>query len=317
MRIRSVVSVSLIVALLLGLMACGAAEKTATGESDHSSAEVQSIFTQPISSTTSEISETTVSQNTTFPTVQGADSVEMLLEKSLEYIRTKDYSKISDVHDVKAWLAYLLLDGYYEEKYSDNSFTLDYALEKVDLMLEAPETLYEQDPDLPMIVGGFVYDPDRFFTYFYELIRDSIQDEDATDSPDYEMYSEFFADYDKGTAYLIEHSIFVQQFKENGLRFDVGVVTQEEKAMLYEGFFSDNFDLTDAQIEYHPDNSSPSKFDGLYQYEIGVFDDDDHDGIWRVYTRSEPDRAGFFILYFLYYVKDETYYLIGYRRVAV
>ena len=287
MRIRSLFAILLIAALALTLTACVGKLPVedlipGTGEAP--------ISTAPA---------TTAAPEPAIPAVKGADSVKTLVEKSLEYYHTGDYSAVADVHNRQAYLAWFLM----EDVYRDEKLSFDQALEKAALLFEDAETLRAADPELADLIleECDVEDRQEFVNDFMEELRDDYQEGALTeDEPDAERVAQMLEDWDKGAAYMFEHYPELTEYAEkHWIAFDL-----ESALKLMQNY--SRFDLNKRELErfreldceYSPDKISVRN-DGISEFDLGsVVEGSD---VWSVSM--------------LYCYRDDAYYLIGYSYV--
>ena len=278
MRIRTMIAVLLISALLLGLTACG----SSGGQPGFPSS------AQPASS------------EAAAPAVQGADSVKTLMEKSLEYFHTGDYSAIADVHDRQAWVAWFLMEDVYRE---DDGLDLTRAMEKAALVFTDGETLRARDPELAeLLLDEFdVEDRQEYLNEYMGEIRNAFQNGDITeDHPDYARLSQMLTDWDKGVDYMFEHyPELAEEAEAHWIVFDLDGALEMLRSDAAFDLSARNLDrFRELECEYSPEKVYVGS-DGICSFDLGsVVEDND---VWEVTM--------------LYCVRDEVYYLIGYSYV--
>lgn len=277
MRRNRIISAVLIAALALTLCSCSS-KGTKPGAS-------QPGTPQPAST------------ESALPTVKGADSVKVLMEKSLEYYHTGSYAAIAEVHDRQAWLAWFLMEDIYRD---DDSLNLEQAMDKAALLLTDAETLRAKDPELAeLLLDEFdVEDRQEFLNdYMEDLKYDYQEGELSEDGPDAERAAQMLEDWDKGAAYMFEHYPELTAYAEaHWIAFDLDSVL---KLLRSEATFDlDQRDLErfrGLECEYSPDKIHVND-DGICAFDLGsVVEDND---VWEVTM--------------LYCVRNEVYYLIGY-----
>lgn len=281
MRCRFVLSVLLIAAVLFTLCACSTEGKTQNNASGASSS-------------------IPASTETALPHPTGADSVQALLEKSLDYLHSGDYGKIADVHDPAAYLAYFFM----EDVCDDQDLTFAQAREKAALVYGSADELEKADPALAAAILEEldVEDPDEAFNDYMSELRDAVRSgEIGEDDPNYETYSAMLADWDKGADYVYSHypEVF-EKAAASGTVFNLdGALDQLRKFARFELFHSDLEHFQTLECEYRPENTYVDE-SGICSYQMGSLIDDGSS--WWIDM--------------LYYVENEVYYLIGFS-VAV
>ena len=133
---KRVLSLALVLILIFGLAACGGLEPLPEGSMPGQDA----------------APESTEAPAPEYQRPQGADSVKTLLEKSLDFLHNDcDYSKIADVHDQLANMAFLLVITEYGSNYATETvseISWEQALERAKLLFLDAERLRAQDPAL-------------------------------------------------------------------------------------------------------------------------------------------------------------------------
>ena len=105
MRTR-VILIVLVLSLLLGLTACGGKENPAG-----------TLPPEGLIPGADTVPESTEAPAPALPQPKGADSVKALLGLSLDYFHSgSDYSKIEEYHDPLAYLAYFMIEDFYEDE---------------------------------------------------------------------------------------------------------------------------------------------------------------------------------------------------------
>lgn len=241
------------------------------------------------------------STESALPKVKGADSVKVLMEKSLEFYHTGSYSAIADVHDTQAWLAWFLMEDVYQD---DQKLTLEQAMDKAALLFTDAETLRARDPELAeLLLDEFdVEDRQEFLNdYMEDLKYDYQEGELSEDGPDAERAAQMLEDWDKGAAYMFEHYPELTEYAEaHWIAFDLDSLLKLLRS-------ETSFDLDqrlerfrELECEYSPDKIHVND-DGICAFDLGsVVEDND---VWEVTM--------------LYCVRNEVYYLIGYSYAIV
>ena len=122
-----------------------------------------------------------------------------------------DHSRISDVHDQQACVAYILLISLYDVSFAAETFTeisWVQAMEKAALILGDAETLEAKDPELARRIREKmqITDPDMYLNELVSEIREGFQSGEINEThPNYEMLSQLLIDWDKGADYIFEH----------------------------------------------------------------------------------------------------------------
>ena len=291
MHLRTIAVLLLIVALALSLAACGGKLPVedlvpGTGEA-------------PISAAP----DTTAAPEPTLPQPKGVDSVKTLLELSLDYFHSGcDYSKIAENQDPRAYIAYYLMEDFYD----DEELSLDQAMEKAALFYGSAEELEAKDPKLAeMIMEELdVMSPDEYLSEYMTGLRDAFRNgEIAEDSPNYEKLSAMLADWDKGADYVFEHyPELLQTARDRGMVFGLqDAMEQMQRFGRMELYRSSEEDekFRNLECEYRPENSYVDE-SGVCSYDMGY-----------VITGNESWSVDM-----MYYFEDGLYYLIGYSYVV-
>lgn len=277
MRFNRMIAAGLILALTITLCSCSTTGKKAGGS--------RPPATQPAAT------------ESALPKVKGADSVKVLMEKSLEYHHTGSYSAIADVHDTQAWLAWFLMEDVYR---GDQKLTLEQAMDKAALLFTDEETLRARDPELAELIAEEFDFEDRqeFLNDYMEDLKYDYQEGELTENePDAERAAQMLEDWDKGPAYMFEHYPELTEYAEaRWIAFDL-----ESLMKLLEKGPASDLDQRDLErfrgleCEYSPEKIHVND-DGICSFELGsVVEDND---VWEVNM--------------LYCVRNEVYYLIGY-----
>ena len=248
------------------------------------------------------------------PAVQGANSVKSLLEKSLDYLHSEcDYTKIADVHDQQACIAYALITSLYQTSFATErctEITWDQAMEKAALFFGDAQTLQKNDPELArMMMDNCVVDLKEHLDEIISEIRESFREGYITEGDsDYETLYSILTDWDKGSDYILE------QYQEDlqsilfGGQKPKGVFLSLDEAMEFyrsyargENWNGDLMRLKNLAAEYHPENAEAGRNGGIFIYDIGSLELE-HD-VWSVSM--------------LYYVREAVYYLIDYTVTVI
>ena len=284
---KRILSLTLILIFVLGLTACGGTLPVPpTGGQPGQEAQAAP--------------ETTASPAAPdLPQPKGADSVKTLMELSLDYFHSGcDYSKIAEYHDPRAYLAYFLMEDFYDEE----EMSLDQAMEKAALFYGSAEELQEKDPWLAEQVMEELdaMDPEEALNEYMTGLRDSFRNGEITeDNPNYEKLSAILADWDKGADYVFEHyPELLQSARDRGMVFGLqDAMEQMQRFGRFELYRSTEEDekFRDLECEYRPENTyvDPS---GICSYDMGY--------VVEGYDAWSVDM--------MYYVRDGLYYLIGY-----
>ena len=294
-----VVSLLLVLCLLLGLSACGKGEGSLTPTGLLPKPESQAAPER------TEAPESTAAPAAAYQRPQGADSVKTLLERSLDFLHTAcDYSRIADVHDQQACIAYVMIIALYDTSFSTEGFTelsWDQAMEKAALIMGDAETLEAKDPELAGQIREKmeIADPDEYLNQIVDDLRDSFKNGEITEAhPQYELFSQLLIDWDKGADYVFEHyPELLEDARARGIAFSLeDALEQFRRYARGESFNSDLRRFKSLEAEYHPENAEPGRNGGVFLYDVGSF-------------RADEDVWG---LTMLYYVKDAVYYLVDY-----
>ncbi|MBR4656701.1 MAG: hypothetical protein IKO68_09080 [Oscillospiraceae bacterium] len=288
-----VFSFLLVLCMLLGLTACGGTEAAPT---------LGGLLPGPESQTAP---ESTAIPAAPYQRPQGADSVKTLLEKSLDYLHNDcDYSRIADVHDQQACVAYILLISLYDTSFATETFTeisWDQAMEKAALILGDAETLEAKDPELALQIRERmeIADPDAYLNELVSNLRDGFKSGEINETtPNYEKLSQLLIDWDKGADYIFEHyPDLLDEAHRRGIVFSLDeALEQFRRYARGEGINNDLHRFKNLEAEYHPENAEPGRNGGIFSYDVGSFTED-HD-VWGIDM--------------LYYVNDEVYYLVDF-----
>ena len=286
---KRVLSLALVFILIFGLAACGGLEPLPEGSMPGQDA----------------APESTEASAPEYQRPQGADSVKTLLEKSLDFLHNDcDYSKIADVHDQLANMAFLLIIMEYGSNYATETVTeisWEQAVERAKLLFLDADSLRARDPELADTVMEWnnAQDPAELVNRFIENLRERFRSGAINESsPNYEHLSQLLTDADKGTDYIWTH--YPEQFqwiKDAGAV--VGLDGALERMRRFADLQEDYDDLAhfkSLELEYRPENSQPGRNGNLYRYEMGSLIDGN--STWSIDM--------------LYYVENEVYYLIGF-----
>lgn len=284
---KRILSLTLILIFVLGLTACGG------------TLPVPPTGGQPGQETQAAPETTAAPAAPDLPQPKGADSVKTLMELSLDYFHSGcDYSKIAEYHDPRAYLAYFLMEDFYDEE----EMSLDQAMEKAALFYGSAEELQEKDPWLAEQVMEELdaMDPEEALNEYMTGLRDSFRNGEITeDNPNYEKLSAILADWDKGADYVFEHyPELLQSARDRGMVFGLqDAMEQMQRFGRFELYRSTEEDekFRDLECEYRPENTyvDPS---GICSYDMGY--------VVEGYDAWSVDM--------MYYVRDGLYYLIGY-----
>ena len=284
---KRILSLTLILIFVLGLTACGG------------TLPVPPTGGQPGQETQASPETTAAPAAPELPQPKGVDSVKTLLEISLDYFHSGcDYSKIAEYHDPRAYLAYFLMEDFYDEE----EMSLDQAMEKAALFYGSAEELQEKDPWLAEQVMEELdaMDPEEALNEYMTGLRDSFRNGEITeDNPNYEKLSAILADWDKGADYVFEHyPELLQSARDRGMVFGLqDAMEQMQRFGRFELYRSTEEDekFRDLECEYRPENTyvDPS---GICSYDMGY--------VVEGYDAWSVDM--------MYYVRDGLYYLIGY-----
>ena len=284
---KRILSLTLILIFVLGLTACGG------------TLPVPPTGGQPGQETQAAPETTAAPAAPDLPQPKGADSVKTLMELSLDYFHSGcDYSKIAEYHDPRAYLAYFLMEDFYDEE----EMSLDQAMEKAALFYGSAEELQEKDPWLAEQVMEELdaMDPEEALNEYMTGLRDSFRNGEITeDNPNYEKLSAILADWDNGADYVFEHyPELLQSARDRGMVFGLqDAMEQMQRFGRFELYRSTEEDekFRDLECEYRPENTyvDPS---GICSYDMGY--------VVEGYDAWSVDM--------MYYVRDGLYYLIGY-----
>ena len=296
---KRILSLALVLIMVLGLVACGQSRPTGPAEAGGTAPAL------PITLPT----EAPETEAAGYVRPAGADSVKTLLEKSMDFIRSDcDYSKIADVHDQLASMAFLLIIMEYESDFATETvteITWEQAMERAKLLFLDAETLRAKDPALADKVMEWTnaQDPTEFINHVLASIREQFRDGSIDEThPNYEKLSQLLADADKGADYIMTHypEIF-DGARANGAIF--GLEDALEKLRSYSDMSGEKEDLAhfkSLELEYRPENSEPGRNGSIYRYYMGSLVDDH--STWGISM--------------LYYVDGETYFLISYDMIV-
>ena len=293
---KRIFSLTLVLILVLGLTACGGKEGQLTPTGIQPGKETQAA------SGTTAAPEATEAPAPVLPQPKGADSVKTLLEKSLDYFHSgSDYSKIAEYHDPQAYLAYFMMEDFYD----DEDLSLDQAMEKAALVYGSAEALEAKDPALAAMIRDEldVEDPKEALSEYMNGLRDAFRNGEITeDNPNYEKLSALLTDWDKGADYIFEHypELLAEQ-RERGYCFSLEEALEQLRRMArFEIFRNREAEeiFKTLECEYRPENTYVDE-SGVCSYDMGYVVDG--------YDAWSVDM--------LYYVKDNLYYLIGYSYV--
>lgn len=280
---KRILSLALVLILVFGLTACGGLEPLPEGS-------------RPGQDAAPERTEAPAPA-TQLPAPQGADSVKTLLEKSLDFLHNGcDYSKIEDVQDPVAYLAYFFLEDFYD----DENLSFAQAREKAALLYGDAETLKAKDPELAELVMEEMdaEDPEEALNEYMNTLRESFRNGEITqENPNYDKLSALLTDWDKGADYIFEHyPELMENAQANGAVFGLeGAMEQLRKYARFERYNNDLKHYQNLESEYRPENSYVNEA-GWCSYDMGqVVEGND---VWSIDM--------------LYYVENETYYLMGY-----
>ena len=282
--VKRVLSLALVLILVFGLTACGGLEPL-PGDSKPAGQDAAPERTEAPAPATQ------------LPAPQGADSVKTLLEKSLDFLHNDcDYSKIEDVQDPVAYLAYFFLEDFYD----DENLSFAQAREKAALLYGDAETLKAKDPELAELVMEEMdaEDPEEALNEYMNTLRESFRSGEITqENPNYDKLSALLTDWDKGADYIFEHyPELMENAQANGAVFGLeGAMEQLRKFARFERYNNDLKHYQNLESEYRPENSYVNEA-GWCSYDMGqVVEGND---VWSIDM--------------LYYVESETYYLMGY-----
>jgi len=282
--VKRILSLALVLILVFGLTACGGLEPLPGAD-------------KPAGQDAAPESTAAPAPATQLPAPQGADSVKTLLEKSLDFLHNDcDYSKIEDVQDPVAYLAYFFLEDFYD----DENLSFAQAREKAALLYGDAETLKAKDPELAELVMEEMdaEDPEEALNEYMNTLRESFRNGEITqENPNYDKLSALLTDWDKGADYIFKHyPELMENAQANGAVFGLeGAMEQLRKFARFELYNNDLKHYQNLESEYRPENSYVNEA-GWCSYDMGqVVEGND---VWSIDM--------------LYYVENETYYLMGY-----
>ena len=297
MRIRSMLAILLIAALALSLAACGGKLPVedlvpGTGEAPASTAPTTTAAPEPAISA-----------------APGAESLEELLEKALDFLHNDcDFDRIADVTDQQARIAEALLITLYDVSYATETFTeitWEEALEKAALIQGDAETLEARDPELAaQLREKMVVDPEPYVNDYVDDLRDAILNGEITeDHPNYETLSQIAEDWDKGADYIMEHHPeLIDAVQRRGLSFSLeGAMELFRKYGRFEDYNSDLLRFRDFSCEYQAENAERGRNGGIFIYDMGSMELEEYHWTIRM----------------LYWVRDGAYYLIDFTITVV
>ena len=300
MRIRSLVIILLLVALTASLTACGGSKLPEAGGLDP----LKPGLNVP-ETTAPAAPESTAAPAAAYVRPQGADSAKTLLEKTMDFLHNDcDYSRIADVHDQRACIAYVLIIALYDTSFATETFTeisWDQAMEKAALIMGDAETLEAKDPDLAQRIRERmrIEDPGEYLDTMISRIREDLKSGDLNeDNPNYEKYTQLLIDFDKGADYILEHypELFAD-LREHGVSFSLEDALEQFRSYgRGDQFNQDLKRFHELEAEYHPENAEAGRNGGIFSYDIGSFVEDRD--VWGIDM--------------LYYVETEVYYLVDF-----
>ncbi|MBR7011245.1 MAG: hypothetical protein IKI02_10125 [Oscillospiraceae bacterium] len=292
---KRILSLTLILIFVLGLTACGGGEKqpSPSGGKPGESQAAPDTAAAPAE---------TAAPAPALPQPKGADSVKTLMELSLDYFHSGcDYSKIAEHHDPRAYLAWFMMEDFYDEE----DMSLDQAMEKAALVYGSAEELETKDPRLADMIRDEmdVEDPNEALSEYMNDLRSAFRNGEITeDNPNYEKLSALLTDWDKGADYVFEHyPELLEGQRERGYCFSLEEALEQLRRMArFEIFRNREADeiFKTLECEYRPENTYVDE-SGVCSYDMGYVVDG--------YDAWSVDM--------LYYVKDAQYYLIGYHYV--
>ena len=232
------------------------------------------------------------------PSPTGADSVQVLIEKSLEFFRNDcSYSKIEDVHDPVAYLALYMM----EDLLRDQDLTFEQAKEKAALIYGSAEDLKAVEPELEQAIREEfdVMEPEEAVSEYMTELRNAMRSgEIKSDDPKYDKYSKMLTDWDKGTEYMLEN--YPDMF--DSVNIPIGMDNALKLLRQYVTFQKYNNDIKrfkDLEVEFKPENIYVGE-DGICSYDMGnIVDGNDS---WSISME--------------YYYKDGRYFIICYSIVV-
>lgn len=312
MRIRSLVPMILILALALTLCGCGviglpagvlgtqSAALDVIGGADGPTAFY--ITGKPAPESTAAPESAAAPETPVLPLPRGVDSVQTLLEISLDYFHNDcDYSRIAEYHDPAAYLACFIMEDFYR----DEELSFAEARVKAALLYGDAATLEAGDPRLAELVAEEmdVEDADDLLNDFMSSLRDDFRSGEITEAdPNYELFSAMLTDWDKGSDYLLTHyPALREQFRDQGICFDLeDAMDAMRRFARFELCRSEeeNRRFRDLSCEYRPENVYVDE-SGVCSYDMG-------------YVVNGNEAWG---VDMLYYYEDGLYYLIGYSYV--
>lgn len=287
---KRILSLSLILIFVLGLTACGG------------TLPVPPTGGQPGQETPAAPETTASPAAPDLPQPKGADSVKTLMELSLDYFHSGcDYSKIAEHHDPRAYLAWFIMEDFYD----DEDLSLDQAMEKAALIYGSAEELEAKEPRLADMIRDEmdVEDPNEALSEYMNDLRNAFRNGEITeDNPNYEKLSALLTDWDKGADYVFEHyPELLEEQRERGYCFSLEEALEQMRRLARFEIFR-NREAEEVfkalECEYRPENTYVDE-SGVCSYDMGYVVDG--------YDAWSVDM--------LYYVKDNLYYLIGYSYV--
>ena len=293
---KCVLSLALVLILIFGLAACGG--KVPPVESLPVGGLIPGADGTQVADT---IPPATEALAPALPAPKGADSVKTLLEKVLEYLHSGcDYSKIEDVHDPVAYLAYFIMEDFYR----DENLSFAQAREKAALLYGDAETLKAKDPELAELVMEEMdaEDPEEALNEYMNNLRNAFRNGDITEeNPNYDKLSALLTDWDKGADYIFEHyPELMEDAQAHGAVFGLeGAMEQLRKYARFELYNNDLLHFQTLECEYRPENTFVNEA-GWCSYDMGYLIEDGSS--WGIDM--------------LYYVENETYYLMGFSTVV-
>ena len=145
-------------------------------------------------------------------------------------------------------------------------------------------------------------EPDEYLNDYMSELRDAIRSGELTeDDPNYEKLSAMLGDWDKGADYVFEHyPELLERAEERNQAIGLeGALRLMQKFARFELYNGDLQRFRELETEYRPENTYVDA-SGICSYDLGKVEDGND--VWMVDM--------------MYYVKDGTYFLIGYS-VAV
>ena len=241
--------------------------------------------------------EVTKSPVSLLPNPTGADSVKSLIEKSLEYFHSsRDYEKIADVHDPKAYIARFIM----KDLLRDQDLSFSQAMERAALIYEGADALRDKDPELADAIMEEMdaMEPDEALNEYMYMIKEAFQSGEITkEDPNYEHYSQMLTDWDKGAEYVFGHYPEIMEQAEKhyiaiGLEGALDLLHEYSRLELYSG---DQNRFQTLECEYRPEKTNVN-LNGICSYDLGPY----------------IEGTDAWSIDMMYYVKDAVYYLIGY-----